>query len=667
MKIPSFENVFTYDITKPHTSNNILFLNEYHKYCKFLNGTEDRIFDGKATVLIPCYKKANYIRKAVKSCVVQSPSVKTMVLLMDPDSQRLSSELSAMGDVECINSERLIVTKARTKLVEMCTTDWFVFLDADDELAPNFMEVLSKKKGAARFTGCRFYKDHETHAPLQNVNSNNITNIIAYNNTCLMHKDVFYDIGYDDSLAAGGEDTDFNLRLVGKKKWLLCYTTDTYYIYNVITENQLTKSKDFIDTHFKMFEKNLDILLEGLKGSWVRFKDIEKIKWLLENFTKENLYAFIDYYKYGDINLKVRFDRLCAHTYYSLLEESSGEGNPIILRGGRVKCFADLIYKGEGIDLDIKDPVERLFYALENYRCVESSDINDRDVNTVLNEHFFEYVEQFWLPESMKRYVNMWKTEQNMHSEGKDMQKVSFLLNKKCNANCPYCFQSRDEVSPDDDTLFKNFDDALTKFEQLTDHNVFPQILGGEPTLFSDYLINKILNRLKDYKCIYIFTNGLKEKSLWYEQENVVLNHHIINWQTGNVPKKKNGEFQSIVVCRNEISDLKESFADLDRGIIINPCLSKNPDYNVTYEERKQMWEIIKPYRPKDSLFSLYDLPLEKVQSMCRSAVGVWECNLNTRTVSTCCADMEKIPIEDFNGTEKPENCGECMNFGNML
>lgn len=667
MKIPSFENVFEYDITKPYTTPSILFINEYHRYCKFLNGTEDRTFDGKATVLIPCYKKSNYVRKAVKSCCIQSPAVKVMVLLMDPESQRLAPELSQMGDVECICSERLIVTQARSKLVDMCHTDWFVFLDADDELSPEYMSVLSKKKGAARFTGCRFYKDSKTYGPLQNVNINNITNLITYNNTCLMHKDVFYDIGYDDSLCSGGEDTDFNLRLIGKRKWLVSYTTDTYYLYNFETESQLTKMKGFSESLFKSFQKNREILLEGIRGSWVRFKDYEKVKWLLDNFTEENLMAFVDYYRFGEVKLKIRFDRLCAHTYYSYLKESRGNKNPLILRGGSVKCFADLIYKAEGIELEIEDPIERLFYALENYRCIENNDVNDRDVADVTNEHFFEYIKPFWLPREIKKFIDMWKIEQNMHTEGKDMQKVSFLLNKKCNANCPYCFQNRDEVSPDDDTLYKNFDEALTKFEKLTDHNVYPQILGGEPTLFSDYLIKKILERLKDYKSIYVFTNGLKKESLWYEHENVVLNHHIINWQTGNIPKKKTGEFQSIVVCKNELTDLKEYLPEMDKRIIINPCISSNPEYNVTYEERQKMCEFVSPHRPKDPLFKLYLQPKEKVQAMCREAVGVWECNLNSRTVSTCCADMEKIPIEEFTGKEKPQSCGDCMNFGNML
>ena len=665
--IPSFSNVFEPDIKKTHTIPVLRFVSKYHRYCNFFNGEEDREFDGNVTILIPCYKKANFIINTVKSCVQQTfQNVKTIILLMDEESQKLSQILESMGNVQCVNSERLIVTKARKKLVDMCSTDWFIFLDADDELDPKFIEILSKKKGAIRFSGCRFYHDSLTKPVLSNLHKDNISNIIAYNNTALMHKDVFYDIGYDDSLAAGGEDTDFLLRLICKRKWLIGYTTDTYYIYNLFTENQLTKNPDFATTHYNAFKKNVDNLLEGLKGCWVRFKDIEKIVWTLNNFTLENICAFVDSEDYPT-DFKIRFDRLCSHTYYKYLEKSNENKEPFELHGGRVKTFEDLLYKAQDIKIrsDLP-PIQRLFFVLENFKCFESSDVNDREVVYISDDFFFDYVNSYKFPEEIQRFIRIWKLRDTMHAEGKDMQKVSFLFNKTCNENCPYCFQERNAKCYDDDTLYKNFDEALSKFEKLTNNNVFPQILGGEPTLFSDYLITKILNRLHNYKTIYVFTNGKKKDSLWYKQSNVVLNHHLVNWSKGDIPQRKEGEVQSIVVCKNEIPALNIWLESLD-GVIINPCNSNKEQYNCTYEDRKTIREITKRTRAEDAALAIFDKSLEENQSRCRASVGVWEYDVGARTVSTCCADLEKIPLENFTGNEKLQYCGNCMNFGNML
>lgn len=679
MKVPSLPALTEYDIKNPCSLPTMLFINYVHNYMKYLNGTEDRNFDGKVTVLIPCYKKANYIKNTVQSCVNQTVPVKVIVRLMDKESQALASELEAMGDIECHCAERLDVTKARTWLVEKCPTDWFIFLDADDELAPDYVEVLSKQKGAARYSGCRFsYLEDKTYSPLVNVTENNISNIVVYSNTAMFHKDVFYDIGYDDTLTAGGEDTDFNLRLIGKKRWLLSYTTNTFFLYRRNSENQLTKSPKFYKSTLKCFIKNKDILLEGIKNSCKNGSEVSLAKWIMKNLSEENVEAFVDYIYFKDINLKVRFDRICSNVYYKYLNKSSQNKVLFELQGGRVKSFEDLLYKSSFINpalinLPIEtDPIEKLFYVLKNFKCRENKDVNCSKVQYVSDSEFFDYIKSYNFPPEIEKFVKMWQKRSVMHSEKEDdLQKVSFIFNRTCNARCKYCFQDRNIPELNDDELYKRFDKALTKCEQLTNHHVLPQILGGEPTLMSDYLIKKIVERLKGYKQFLLFTNGIIKDSLWYKSENIRIDEHIINWTDPKVDTKeeKRGHFYSYVCCRDEIDKLEDFMQNrCGHTTFINPCMSSDPKYNTTIEDRKKMYEIISKYQ-KDKFIEQFSgkYTIQELQEMCRKDKGTWDIDLVFETVAPCCGSPEKYSLDDFTGTEKTSSCEDCMNFGNML
>ena len=62
----------------------------------------------------------------------------------------------------------------------------------------------------------------------------------------------------------------------------------------------------------------------------------------MKNLSEENIEAFVDYIHFKDINLKVRFDRLCSNVYYKYLNKSTQNKVLFELQGGRVKSFEDL-------------------------------------------------------------------------------------------------------------------------------------------------------------------------------------------------------------------------------------------------------------------------------------------------------------------------------------
>ena len=97
----------------------------------------------KLTVLIPCYGKAKYIKDTVSSVLANTllPD-KIIILLMDNNSIALKDELLAMSSIiDCREHERLHVEEARNYLATLADSEWLMFLDADDQLYPDYFEV----------------------------------------------------------------------------------------------------------------------------------------------------------------------------------------------------------------------------------------------------------------------------------------------------------------------------------------------------------------------------------------------------------------------------------------------------------------------------------------------------------------------------------------------
>lgn len=386
----------------------IRFINTVHNLVEFYNGYEDRGFDGKVTVLIPCYKKSHYIYNTTLSCVNQTYKVNVLILLMDEESIALKGKLEKLPGVKCLCSERKSVTNARRFLVDNCNTQWFFFLDGDDELTSTCIETLiNNGSGAIRYPACNCDNDYKPEPALHNLERNNITNIIVYNNTALMHKDVFYDIDYDDSLSNGGEDTDFNLRLASCGKWKISFVPDAYYIYKLNTENQLTKDfSKFSESVFRCFKKNQSVLIQGLVNYRNKTKDTFYLIETLTDFTYSKMIAWLVFKE--DTNLKVQFDYEISNLFKCLLNLDSNEVRYIA--GGRVRTFEDLLYVSDHLDVDIhfNDKLDKIFKAAKKYKLVYNGDVNKRPVKFMANKDFVNLIKHYTLPKELKHLKELY-------------------------------------------------------------------------------------------------------------------------------------------------------------------------------------------------------------------------------------------------------------------
>lgn len=209
------------------------------------------------SVLIPCYEKSETVERAVLSAARQTlPAFQILILLMDEKSAAQKEKLQEIcKSAKCVVSDRLNASAARNKLVELCPTEFFVFLDADDELAENYLEETFKAESSLVFA------PYEINGVKKSFLSNDKNWFINGNFTCLFNKTSLYELGgFDERLGFGGEDADLIMRLLLQGKWQVSMTNATCFKYD--NSGGLSKTEDFYKSTLGALNKWLPVFKE---------------------------------------------------------------------------------------------------------------------------------------------------------------------------------------------------------------------------------------------------------------------------------------------------------------------------------------------------------------------------------------------------------------------
>ena len=120
---------------------------------------------GSVTIIIPCYKAAATLRRAVGSALHGAPA-DTQLLLVDDgspdDTGALCDELAAQDSrITALHRANGGAGAARNTGLDAADGDWVLFLDADDELLPglwdelNALDATAQKANLLLFNLCR--------------------------------------------------------------------------------------------------------------------------------------------------------------------------------------------------------------------------------------------------------------------------------------------------------------------------------------------------------------------------------------------------------------------------------------------------------------------------------------------------------------------------------
>lgn len=566
--------------------------------------------DESISILIPCYNKAQYIEECILSCVNQTMKpTQIVVLLMDDKSIAMKNYLESLDStVECIPHERVNASEARTILVnEYCLNDWFIFLDGDDYLKNNFIEECYKTEGSLIFPRIQYVsEDGEIDKDVFLTPSEKMghpSGCLKNNLTVLMHKDVFESVGLDKNLAKGGEDFDFFVRLLQNNYYKISLAKDTCYYYRQTMG--LTHSHEFFESHLNAVNKNLEYLHTEFNKEF-KFDAVENYYYnnpTLEDFAKL-------FYINENILIKEKIDNLRYRLYLSKqktpMRAFSEDEFVVVGNASNIEDYSclefDVLFCEEITEYNMCNPdlgmvinkdiaedenfqnlsgYNRIKYLLDNYSCFEqkvqySELMTEEDIvlSLRLGASDNEIIsKQFELIDSEK--ITLDETQNGIPLQ------LAFTLHKECNLNCEYCNMHGQTDDLTDDEVFENFDNALTSLEnKLADTTYYPtiSILGGEATLWSDYLIQKILKRLEAYNKIMLFLNGTNLDSLWYKQDKAHIVKHIVDWKECPDKLKRvnlgKNETAIIVVTHQEVSDAEQFFSEHDdiHDVFISGC-----------------------------------------------------------------------------------------------
>lgn len=182
------------------------------------------------SVIIPCYRDASTLARAIDSVQAQTQNIDEIIVVNDcsPETESIETIIQTYPDIVYIkNSTNLGLAGSRNKGVEIAKSEVVTFLDADDELHPQKIELQSKvlQTNCATTTSvCRVYVGGKSitvpfynEVPAYNV-VNDVGRMLFGNHltgaSMMIHKETFIRIGGYDSKLRSCEDFDLWLRLL---------------------------------------------------------------------------------------------------------------------------------------------------------------------------------------------------------------------------------------------------------------------------------------------------------------------------------------------------------------------------------------------------------------------------------------------------------------------
>jgi glycosyltransferase involved in cell wall biosynthesis len=152
----------------------------------------------KVSIIIPVYKVEQYLNKSIQSCLNQTLREIEIVLVNDgsPDGSKEIIEHYANIDdrVKFIHKKNQGVTLARKDGLSMAVGDYIFYLDGDDYLTDNAIELLYNKaiKEKADWVVGDFYLDFGNKILEKKFKDLGVVNNIDFLKYCFENRDFFF-------------------------------------------------------------------------------------------------------------------------------------------------------------------------------------------------------------------------------------------------------------------------------------------------------------------------------------------------------------------------------------------------------------------------------------------------------------------------------------------
>lgn len=627
------------------------------------------------TVLIPSYKKAEWVTEAVDSALNQTMKpYKVIVLVMTGNDQKALDGIKNPL-LQVVKSNQKNASASRNYLVSICPTEYFVFLDADDTLEPDFIEKVYGMEESIVFAENNLSREDHEMGKFRYRFEASIGNL-----TGLVCKEAWNDVnGLKDDLCNGGEDSFFKNRLFQMGKWKIGYCAEALYNYRRVDGESLTAKTDtFIKSKETELYLSRDWYADCLEKSWAGDYAIlqEGLKSFVSAYEKSNgsdelIKIKLTYPCPGNV-IRNEINRYWNEHRHLFAESRTRETSCVCndenepnLYGRKFDLYvysnptfefdrfkkSSFYVNNPNIDIE-NDSVESL---LKNYCVIFNSDMVFANVKEYIGD------DNNALFQDSVYNLSDRKNDKDISRGVTNIVTLVFFM--QCNKKCKYCSQ-KNSTQPwlvDENVLLSNFYEVVDKIESVYGKHWIPQICGGEPTLMSDGLARKVMERLKDYR-VTLVTNGNEYgRSIFYSYPNVDAYVHITD-------KPYDDSFirdydSSCVVANHE--DLPDIIDAIKRHSLSKDCFF--PIYAGTDKRfimtKKDIAELDRTLSEEAYPAGIRAAPALK---LCMTYDRQYkEARVFNKTFVPCCGKgEEEIPIGDWHGQEPSgKNCKGCAMY----
>lgn len=115
----------------------------------------------KVSVIIPCFNEETFVGQAIGSLLEQTRPPEEIIIVDDGSTDRSAEVAGSFGDlVRVLNTDGHGAPRARNYGADNASGDALMFLDADDILGPNVIEILTEhlKINPAGIVACPWYR-----------------------------------------------------------------------------------------------------------------------------------------------------------------------------------------------------------------------------------------------------------------------------------------------------------------------------------------------------------------------------------------------------------------------------------------------------------------------------------------------------------------------------
>ena len=224
------------------------------------------------SIIIPCYNQGEYLFECIDSLQKQTFQDFEIIIVNDGSSdpstlnflKEIKQNSPLKNKLNILNQENKGLPGARNTGIKKSAGTWILPLDADDKLAPNFLESTLQE---AKTQNLDFVATHIQHFGLKNSiykthlwkNAQYLNNFLPY--CALFSKEIFENEKYDPQFNQGFEDWElWNRILKSPKKFKGSILPEPLFFYRKKKNSMLQDvHKNYIKRLIQLWKKQLNI------------------------------------------------------------------------------------------------------------------------------------------------------------------------------------------------------------------------------------------------------------------------------------------------------------------------------------------------------------------------------------------------------------------------